>query len=123
MEVSLQTSRDSFSVTHVSKSSRVGTMEEAEQVDTTPELTNQLLSFCPRSLSLVPGVGSSRVLNACVMLVDIVGFTELSYTLCTEGLTGIDKLRLVTNNTLAHFINTIHNFDGDGIIDILSMSC
>ena len=108
-------SRESFSITRATNvSSRVGTLEVTEY-ETTPEITDQLLTFCPLYLSLVPGVGSSRMLTGCVMLVDIIGFTMLSSTLCAEGLRGVDKLRLITDNTLAHFINTIYNFDGDGI--------
>ena len=110
----------SFSINRVSIYE--GTIGAVEHADTSPELTNQLLSFCPRYWNLLPGVGSSRNMDACVMLVDITGFTKLSSKLCAEGSKGIDKLRLVTNSTLAHFINTIYSFDGDGIcppLDIL----
>ena len=103
-----------FYVANVSCSSGPPTMDSMDCALAIPDIVHKLTPFCPHSLCLVPSVGSSRMLEGCVMLADISGFTQLSSTLSSEGLTGIDKLRLVTNSSLAEFVKVIYDYDGDG---------
>jgi hypothetical protein len=57
---------------------------------------------------------STTVMGAC-LLADICGFTKFSGELCTEGGTGIDKLRIVTSTFLTKFIETVYLYFGDGM--------
>ena len=107
---------NSFSISRFSDLSyHTCTINTSEHGDVITDSTDQLISFCPRSLSLLSRVGSSRMVEGCVMLADISGFTKLSSELCSQGREGIDKLRLITNESLAEFVNIINSFNGDGM--------
>jgi len=75
----------------------------------------QCASFCPSHLSSVPPIGNSWFFNGCCMLADISGFTKLSSALCAEGAVGLDKLRLITDDSFAKFVNIIYSHGGDVI--------
>ena len=53
------------------------------------------------------------------MLADISGFTRLSSDLCSEGLSGIDKLRRITDQSFNRFVDIVYCHGGDGKYDHL----
>jgi hypothetical protein len=70
--------------------------------------------FAPRSLVDVLRNGSLKSSFGCCLLVDISGFTNLSSTLCEDGVQGLDKLRSITDNSLGKFVESIYEYGGDG---------
>lgn len=48
------------------------------------------------------------------MLVDISGFSKFSAAMCSNGVSGLDDLREVTNGFLGHFVKIVYQYDGDG---------
>ncbi len=111
---------------------------DVKQVIENNENSSDCLSFCPRYLErylqtkLSKSV-SSRGVNQfqgekrghkvesegfsrhdCLLLVDISGFTKLSSTLCTQGPSGIDRLRKITDHSLAQFVECVYLSGGDG---------
>jgi hypothetical protein len=74
-------------------------------------------AFVPVSLVDVLRGGIFQSLFGCCLLVDISGFTNLSSTLCEEGVGGLDKLRSITDNSLGKFVECIYESGGDGKIN------
>lgn len=74
----------------------------------------ELYSFLPRYLKLAAPTGTSQRLQGCCLVADISGFTRLSSDLCALGLSGIDKLRRITNQSFNRFVEIVYGNNGDG---------
>ena len=87
-------------------------------------MSSQVLSFCPNILvkhllarmdmegEEVLDVSSSTFEAAC-MLVDISGFSKYSGAMCSKGMVGLDDLHKSTNEFLGHFVDVVHQYQGD----------
>jgi hypothetical protein len=87
--------------------------EDVRHAFGTSEALGQCVSFCPRYLDHLLKDGHGTVMG-CILLVDISGFTKLSSALCTQGSTGIDMLRKITENSFAQFVECVYLHGGDG---------
>ncbi len=61
-----------------------------------------------------PSKVNSFSFNGACMLVDISGFSKFSAAMCSNGVSGLDDLREVTNGFLGHFVKIVYQYDGDG---------
>ena len=89
---------------------------------------NTIKSFCSDFLleELVASQGfqlqpSATCVHGAVMLADISGFTRLSGTLCHQGQSGLDKLRMITSDFLSQIIFSVYSFGGDGKLVFLCL--
>lgn len=88
--------------------------EDVQHAFATSEAIGQCVSFCPRDLDKILKKGKGVVIG-CILLVDISGFTKLSSALCTQGASGIDLLRKITDNSFAQFVECVYMYGGDVI--------
>lgn len=84
----------------------------------------QIVSFCPKILythfhrlgiaeETVITSQSFSFIGAC-MIADISGFSRFSGEMCSKGINGLDSLKEITNGFLGHFVETVHEYNGDG---------
>jgi len=62
------------------------------------------------------GAVQSFTFRGACMLVDISGFSKFSAAMCSNGVSGLDDLREVTNGFLGHFVKIVYQYDGDGLL-------